>query len=107
MSIETKMDQWTASYKRLAEKIIADQVAVMAEQFPDETYPVRPPYRRAMYEHLMIIVDELNGQMEELLAEAPDEADEVLKEKLMHLQESYEQEFVRQVRKEEDHGHGA
>ena len=102
MTSKNKIGQWVAAYKSLAEKIITDQVDSMQSEFPDEAFPVRPPYRKAMYQRLMVIVDELNHKMKELLEESPDETDAELQRQLMALQEGYEQEFIRQVRKEED-----
>jgi len=96
------MEQWVQSYRALAERIVADQVTAMQEEFPKECYPVRPPYRRAMYQRLMLIVDELNKKMTELLHASPDEADEELKTRLMALQEGYEQTFITKVRKEDN-----
>lgn len=102
MNNETKIAHWVAAYKALADTIIADQVAAMQAEFPDEEFPVRPPYRRAMYQRLMLIVDDLNYKMKELLEESPDETDAALQEQLMALQEGYEHDFIRQVRKEEE-----
>ena len=99
---EDRIESWVSSYKSLAEKIIACQVMDIQAEFPDEKFPVRPPYRKAMYHRLMVIVDELNWKMDELLKESPDETDAALKERLMALQESYEHDFIRQVRKEDD-----
>ncbi len=86
----------------LADNVIAYQVTAMAEEFPDEHFPVRPAYRKAMYHRLMLIVDELNFKMQELLKESPDETDAVLQRELLALQEGYEQAFIRAVRKEDE-----
>ena len=99
---DIRIAHWAASYKTLADKIVAYQVKAMGEEFPDERFPVRPPYRTAMYQRLMQIVDELNYKMSELLKESPDETDAALKAQLMALQEGYEQEFIRQVRREDE-----
>src|ERR1051325_93941 len=56
MDAENRIAAWVASYKALAEKIIAYQVKAMQDEFPDERFPVRPLYRRAMYQRLMLIV---------------------------------------------------
>ena len=102
MAEDQRIENWVASYKALAEKVIAYQVKDMQAEFPDECFPVRPPYRKAMYHRLMVIVDELNYKMAELLKESPDETDAELKEQLMALQEGYEQDFIRQARKEDN-----
>lgn len=104
---DSRIATWVEAYKALAQKIIAYQVKAMQAEFPDERFPVRPPYRKAMYHRLTLIVDELNYKMAELLEESPDETDAALKEKLMALQEGYEQDFIRQVRKEEETGPAA
>jgi hypothetical protein len=90
---------WVASYKDLAESIVHRQVQAMQAEFPDEQFPVRPPYRKAMYHRLLLLVDELNNKMNELLEESPDETDEALLKTLQGLQEGYEQAFIEQVRK--------
>ncbi len=95
-----RIDKWVADYKELAEDIISKQVEAMQDEFPDEHFPVRPPYRKAMYHRLMVIVAELNNKMNELLEESPDDTDAVLRKQLMALQEGYEQDFIRKVRKE-------
>lgn len=87
------------SYRTFANRIVGHQVAAMQAKFPDERYPMRPQYRRAMYERLRAIVDELHWQMEELLTDAPDGQDAKLKDRILALQEDYEQDFIRQVRK--------
>ncbi len=102
MAEDQRIENWVASYKALAEKIITHQVKDIQAEFPDERFPVRPPYRKAMYHRLALIVDELNYKMAELLKESPDETDAALENQLMALQEGYEQDFIRQVRKEED-----
>jgi hypothetical protein len=103
MISDKRLEQWMTSYRSLAEKIIADQVRSIQEEFPDEQFPVRPAYRKAMYHRLMVIVDELNYKMDELLEESPDETDQELKQQLMQLQEGYEKNFISQVRKEREH----
>lgn len=96
---DERIANWVASYRKLADEVVRHNVQSMKEEFPDEKFPVRPPYRKAMYHRLMNIVDELNQKIAELLDESPDETDEPLKEQLMQLQESYEQQFLQQVRK--------
>lgn len=98
MTPEEKIAAWAASYKGLADKVVAHQVSAMKTEFPEEQFPVSPPYRKAMYHRLMVIVDELNTKMDELLEESPDETDEPLKKKLMALQEGFEQEFIDAVK---------
>lgn len=90
--------RWAASYKALADKVVTENVAALKTEFPNEEFPVSPAYRKAMYQHLMAIVDELNSKMDELLEESPDETDEPLKQKLMALQEGFEQEFIDSVK---------
>jgi hypothetical protein len=102
MENDNRINHWIKSYQDLAEKIVSAQVAAMRSEFPNERFPVRPPYRKAMYHRLVLIVDELNYKISELLKESPDESDAQLKEKLMSLQEGYEQDFIRQVRKVEE-----
>ncbi len=51
---------------------------------------------------VLVLHDELNYKMQELLEESPDETDAALQEHLIPLQEGYEQDFVRGVRKEDE-----
>lgn len=100
MTNDQRITNWVASYKELAAQVLAKHIQEMENEFPEEYFPVRPPYRRAVYHHLLKMVDELNQKIGELLDESPDETDEPLHKQLMALQEGYELEFVRKVRKE-------
>jgi Skp family chaperone for outer membrane proteins len=96
---------WVASYKELAEEVINRHVAALQQEFPDERFPVRPPYRRSVYHHLLQIVDDLQHKMQELLEESPDETDAELQDTLSALQEQYERDFAIRTRKERDKNH--
>lgn len=99
MATDSRIENWVSSYKALAEAVLQKHVNAIVEEFPDERFPVRPPYRRSMYQHLLQMVDELNQKMDELLEESPDETDAPLKEQLMALQESYERRFALETQK--------
>jgi len=99
--MDKRIEAWSQSYRELAEEVVAKHVSLMEKEFPDEYFPVRPPYRKAMYNYLLAIIDELNHKMKELLEESPDETDQELEEILMAMQEKYEHDFVMKVRKED------
>jgi len=98
--MDERIARWSQSYKDLADIVVAKHVALMAKEFPDEYFPVRPNYRKAMYHYLVAITDELNQKMDELLEESPDETDDELKDILMGMQEEYEKAFIAGVRKD-------
>lgn len=100
--MDKRIEGWIASYRALAEKVVDEHVRAIQQEFPDERYPVRTPYRKAVYNHLLQIVDDLVREMDELLEESPDETDDELKACLSSLQEEYERDFSTRTRKEKE-----
>ncbi len=101
--MDQRVEKWCHSYQELAEQVVEKHVHIMQKDFPDERFPVRPPYRKATYNCLLKIIDELNEKMHELLEESPDETDQELQEQLMAMQEHYEHKFSVAVRKTDPH----
>lgn len=86
-----------------ARSLVDEAVAKTEQKFPDEGFPVRPPYRRAVYRRYRKLQQAMCGAWETLTAGSPGAAeDPALLHGFGRLQKQYLREYGLRTQKKEE-----
>lgn len=66
------------AFTEKARPLLEEAVRKVAAKFPDESYPVRPPYRRAVFRRYKKLKQKLEAACAEVLEETPGEESNVV-----------------------------
>lgn len=97
MEHQDLLDRFTEKARALVDAAVART----EEQFPDEPFPVRPSYRRAVFRQYKELKSSLEKVWSELMADRADDEEVSLQHGYARLEKQYLREFGLRTQKRE------